>query len=101
MVREIGSQQDKVPREDIMASESPIWTRRRFMIISAAGIVALPLLGNLTDPMPEANASEGQDAVRETDGVNNNPKCKGCQVCTIFYSNCLVLNNRVCWCETT
>lgn len=69
------------------------------MLVSAAGVVAAPLLTNLSDLAPEAKAAEEVKPAKRDDAGEDNPKCKGCQMCTIFYSNCLALNNRVCWCD--
>jgi hypothetical protein len=82
-----------------MTSGSSNWTRRKFMLVSAAGVVAAPLLTNLSDLAPEAKAAEEVKRAKRNDAGEDNPKCKGCQMCTIFYSNCLALNNRVCWCD--
>jgi hypothetical protein len=85
--------------EDIMTSESLNWSRRKFMLVSAAGVVAAPLLTNLSDLVPEGKAAEEVKATEKENTDYDNPRCRGCQMCTIFYSNCLTLNNRVCWCE--
>jgi hypothetical protein len=82
-----------------MTSGSSNWTRRKFMLVSAAGVVAAPLLTNITDLVPKAKAAGEVKTAKKDNAVYDNPKCKGCQMCTIFYSNCLTLNNRVCWCE--
>jgi hypothetical protein len=82
-----------------MSSGSSNWTRRKFMFVSAAGVVATPLLTNLSDMVPEARAAKEVNPAKKENAGYDNPKCKGCQMCTIFYSNCLTLNNRVCWCE--
>jgi hypothetical protein len=75
------------------------WTRRKFMLASAAGIAVAPLWANLSEPDPEAKADEQAKAGNKEDAVYDNPQCERCQVCTIFYSNCLALNNRICWRE--
>jgi hypothetical protein len=84
--------------EDIMTFENLKLTRRRFMLVSAAGVAA-PLLTSLADLAPEAGAAEEPKAAKEDNADYSNPECNGCQVCTIFYSNCLAVNNRLCWCE--
>jgi len=73
-------------------------TRRKFMLASAV-VVAAPLLTNLSGLVPDADAAEEAKAANIDKTGYTNSKCKGCQMCTIFYSNCLTLNNRVCWCE--
>ena len=73
-------------------------TRRRFMLVSAAGVAA-PLLINLSVLVPEAKAAEEAKADKKYNTDYTNPKCKGCRMCTIFFSNCLAVNDRVCWCE--
>jgi hypothetical protein len=83
-----------------MTSESLKWTRRKFIFVSAAGVAAVPLLTDLSGLLPEAEAAEVVKTGKKENTGYDNPKCKGCQMCTIFYSNCLTLNNRVCWCET-
>lgn len=82
-----------------MTSGNINWTRRKFILISAAGVVAAPVLAKLPDLALETKAAEEVKTTRQKNPVYDNPKCKGCQMCTIFYSNCLTLNNRVCWCE--
>ena len=81
-----------------MPSESLNWTRRKFILLSAVGVAA-PLLTNLSGLVPESKANKEAKAAKKghTDYVN--PKCKGCQVCTIFFSVCLTLNHQLCWCE--
>ena len=69
------------------------------MLVSAAAVTA-PLLTNLSDLVPEAKPVEGAKKSKKIDTDYINPKCEGCQVCAIFFSDCLTLNNRVCWCET-
>jgi hypothetical protein len=81
-----------------MTSDGLIWTRRKFMLISAMGVAA-PLLTNLSDLAPEAKAAEEPKPAKKDNADYTDPKCKGCQVCTIFFSNCLAVNNRLCWCE--
>jgi hypothetical protein len=81
-----------------MTSEGLNLTRRRFMLVSAA-VVATPLLPNLLVLVPEAKAAEEPKAAKKDNADYTNPKCSGCQMCTIFYSNCLAINNRLCWCE--
>ena len=63
------------------------------MFISAAGVAAAPLLTRLPDLVPVAVATEMPKPAVD----HGNIKCRGCQLCTIFYSNCLALNDRVCW----
>lgn len=83
------------------------WSRRKFMVASAVGVGAPPLLAELSNLVPEARAVVVSEA--DPPGVPNpaaehnrhdRSKCRGCQVCKIMYSNCMTLNNRVCWCET-
>jgi len=66
------------------------------MLVSAAGVAVAPLLTNLP---PDAKTAEEVKAGKKEHTDCDKPKCKGCQVCTILFSNCLILNNRVCWCE--
>lgn len=73
-------------------------SRRKFMLVSAVG-VAVPLLTDLSGLVPNAKAVEEATPAKRDSDEHTNPKCRGCQVCTIFYSNCLTLNNRLCWCE--
>ncbi len=74
-------------------------SRRKFMLLSAAG-VTVPLLTDLSGLVPKAKGSEeAKPAGKHNEGYTD-PRCSGCRVCTIFYSNCLTLNNRLCWCET-
>ena len=82
-----------------MTSGSLNWTRRKFILISAAGVAVAPLLTNLPDLVPEAKAAEEPKIAKKENIDCDNPKCRGCQMCTIFFSNCLAVNNRVCWCE--
>ena len=81
-----------------MTSVDSNLTRRRFILVSAA-VAAAPLLKDLSGLIPEAKAAEEPKAAEKGD-TDINPKCNGCQVCTIFFSVCLTLNNRVCWCDT-
>jgi hypothetical protein len=83
-----------------MTSENLNWTRRKFMLVSTAGIAAASLLTNLSKLAPEAEAAVEVKPAKKENTDYDNPKCKGCQMCMIFYSNCLALNNRVCWCES-
>jgi hypothetical protein len=69
------------------------------MLVSAAGVAGAPLLTNLPHLTPDAKAAAEVKAANKENADCDNPKCKGCQVCTILFSNCLFLNNRVCWCE--
>jgi hypothetical protein len=85
--------------EDIMTSGSLNWTRRKFILVSAAGVAVAPLLTNLSGPVPGAKAAEEPKTVKKENIDWDDLKCRGCQMCTIFYSNCLAVNNRVCWCE--
>jgi len=73
-------------------------TRREFVIVGAAA-VSVPFLGNLSVLVPEAKAAEAP-APAPKDGLEfDDSRCRGCQVCTIFFSVCSTVNNRVCWCE--
>lgn len=81
-----------------MTSASLNLTRRKFMLVSAAAVTA-PLLTNLSGLVPKAKAFKEVKTVKNGDNDYINPKCDGCQVCTIFFSVCLTLNDRVCWCE--
>jgi hypothetical protein len=82
-----------------MNSAGSSLSRRQFMLLSAAG-VAVSLLTDLLGLVPKAKGSEEAKPARKDNADRADPKCRGCQVCTIFYSNCLTLNNRLCWCET-
>lgn len=75
-----------------MTSETFILTRRKFILIGSVAVAA-PLLIDLSNLGPKAKAA------KENDIDYIYPDCNGCQVCTIFFSNCRALNNRVCWCE--
>ena len=66
------------------------------MVVAALGAAA-PLLADMPGPAPEARAAGKTIAAKDQDSGYVNPKCKGCRMCTIFYSNCLALNNRICW----
>ncbi len=84
-----------------MASENPTWTRRKFIMTGAAGIVATPLLATLPNLIiPKAEAVGSFKPAEKASPDFDHSKCKGCQACTILFSDCLALNNRVCWCET-
>jgi hypothetical protein len=80
-----------------MSEPSLNLTRRELISVSSAAIASTLLL-NLAGKKPEAKAAETKEAAKN-DINYANPKCKGCQVCKIYYSNCLALNNRLCWCE--
>jgi hypothetical protein len=82
----------------MMTSANQDLTRREFMLVSAAAVAA-PLLTDLSGLVPEAKAVEEAKADKKGNIDHIDPKCNGCQVCTIFFSNCLILNNRRCWCE--
>ena len=85
-------------KEDVMTSVILDLTRRKFMLVSAAA-VAVPLLTDLSGLIPEdGTAAEAKEA-KKSNADFDNSKCNGCQVCTIYFSNCLALNNRICWCE--
>jgi hypothetical protein len=71
-------------------------TRRRLVFVTSSAIASTLLL-NPAGQKPEAMAAETKGAGDNTN--SENPKCRGCQVCTIFFSNCLAVNNRLCWCE--
>lgn len=81
-----------------MSSAGLNLTRRRFMLISALGVAA-PLLTNLAVLVSESKEALEAKAAKKENSDYANPKCKGCQLCTIFFSNCLAVNNRVCWRE--
>ena len=68
------------------------------MVVAALGAAA-PLLADLPGTAQEARAAGKTMVSKDQDSGNANPRCKGCRMCTIFYSNCLALNNRVCWRE--
>ena len=74
-------------------------TRRKFMLVSAAAVAA-PMLTDLSGLVPEAGSAEEPKEAKKGDVDFNNSKCNGCQICTIYFSNCLALNNRICWRET-
>jgi anaerobic selenocysteine-containing dehydrogenase len=86
------------------------WSRRKFMVASAVGVGASPLVAQLSNLVPETKAlpgagasvapKAGTPAVQKPAGGHDRSKCRGCQVCKIMYSNCMALNNRICWCET-
>jgi hypothetical protein len=83
-----------------MDSEKMTVTRRDFIFASAI-VVSSPMFPYL--PMfsaGEAKAAEVAAAVAEKPFDHDHSKCNGCQVCTILYSDCLAVNNRVCWCGT-
>ena len=46
-----------------------------------------------------AKAAKETEATKEDNIDYIDPICNGCQVCTIFFSVCLTLNDRVCWCD--
>jgi hypothetical protein len=69
------------------------------MLVSAAAIVA-PMLTDLSGLVPEARAAEEAKTDKKDNIGYIKPECNGCQVCTIFFSVCLAVNNRVCWCDT-
>ena len=79
------------------------WSRRKFMIASAVGVGAPPLLAELSNLVPEARADvvpkAHTPAVLKPAVGYDRSKCAGCQVCKIMYSNCMTLNNRHCWLE--
>ena len=81
------------------------WSRRRFVIASAVGIGATPLLAELSKVVPEARAAVVHEAAAPSAaklaGEFDRSKCAGCQVCKIMYSNCMTLNNRHCWLESS
>jgi hypothetical protein len=85
---------------EFMDSGKSNWTRRKFMLVGAAGVAAAPLFVKLYEMTAQAKTVQDEKTVKREDSIYDNPKCKGCQMCTILYSNCLALNNRVCWCET-
>lgn len=68
------------------------------MIVGAAAVSA-PLFGNLPVLVSEAEAVEAVAPVRNVTVEFDDSRCRGCQVCTIFFSVCPTVNNRVCWCE--
>lgn len=75
------------------------FTRRKFLLISAA-VVAAPMLTDLSGLFAEAKPAEEAKESQKDNIDYDDAKCKGCQLCTIFFSNCLLLNNRVCWRES-
>jgi hypothetical protein len=81
------------------------WSRRKFMVASAIGVGAPPLLAELANLIPEARAAVVPEAVASSAakpaGEFDRTKCAGCQVCKIMYSNCMTLNNRHCWLENS
>ena len=79
---------------------SPIsnMTRRKFILLSSVALAA-PLLTDLTYLIPESEAAINTKPDQKSNEDDINPKCDGCQVCTIFFSVCLTVNNRVCWCD--
>ena len=81
------------------------WSRRKFMIASAVGVGAQPLLAELSGLVAETRAAVVPEAVvpspPKTAGGFDRAKCAGCQVCKIMYSNCMTLNKRVCWLESS
>lgn len=81
-----------------MAPESANFTRREFVIAGAAAVSA-PLLGNLSVLVPEAGTAEVAAPAGREDMEFDHSRCSGCQVCTIFFSVCPTVNNRVCWCD--
>ena len=83
-----------------MTTDGLNFTRRKFMLISAVAVAA-PMLTDLSGLVPEAKPAEEAKEAKKDNIDYDDAKCKGCQVCTIFFSNCLLLNNRVCWCESS
>jgi hypothetical protein len=77
------------------------WSRRKFMIASAVGVGAQPLLAQVSKLVPEARGIPEAKAaeVPKPDRKFDDSKCKGCHVCRIMYSNSMALNNRICWLE--
>jgi len=73
-------------------------TRRKFMLLTAATLTTPLLL-----EQPGFRLKQGSQGVVMAAEKHNAdfdiPGCKGCRVCMIFYSNCLAVNNRLCWCE--
>lgn len=81
-----------------MTDESLNLTRRDFIFVSAAAVSA-PVLTNLTGLVSDAEAVEVEKMAEKDDAGHIHPDCSGCQVCTIFFSNCHALNGRHCWCN--
>jgi len=81
-----------------MTSLNLTLTRRKFMLLSAVGFTA-PLLISLSGLAAEAETPVETISVKKEIIEDANKKCKGCRMCTIFFSNCLAVNNRVCWCD--
>jgi hypothetical protein len=81
-----------------MDSKNGAVTRRDFIIASAL-VVSLPVIPSL--PVLTTGEAEAVEiaAVKESPFDHDHLKCNGCQVCTILYSDCLKVNNRVCWCS--
>ena len=69
------------------------------MLLCVSGVAA-PFLPDLSGPAYRAEAANKTNEANRNNTEYTNPNCKGCQICTIFYSNSLALNNRHCWCET-
>lgn len=83
-----------------MASENSNWTRRKFIVAGAVGVVAAPLLTTLPGFVSEAKAVEAAKPAVKAAPDFDRSKCMGCQACTILFSSSLAMNDRVCWCET-
>lgn len=79
-------------------SESSKLTRREFVIVGAAAVSA-PFLGNLPVLVPAAEAVEALAPDPKDETAFDSSRCNGCQMCTIFFSVCPAVHNRVCWCE--
>ena len=90
--------EDLGQKEDIMTLN---WTRRKFMLVSASGVMVAPLLINPPHLITEAKTDQEVKTAKKENPDYRNHKCQGCNVCSIFYSNCNALNNRGCWCEPT
>jgi hypothetical protein len=94
----IAKERGRECKEDAMTSGSLILTKREFILMSAAGIAA-PLLTNHSALASEPRVTEDAKAANKSHADYQDPKCNGCQVCRIFFSNCLAVNNRLCWCD--
>jgi hypothetical protein len=81
-----------------MTPEKSNLTRREFVIVGAAA-VSVPLIWNLSVLAPKVKAAEAPAPARAEEMEFDDSRCRGCQVCTIFFSVCPTVNNRVCWCE--
>jgi len=77
--------------------ESNLSLTRRKLIFVTPSLIASTLLLNSAGKESEAMVVETKQTGNNIDSTN--PECKGCQVCRIYYSNCLALNNRLCWCQ--